>query len=276
MRFLDKLEKMVKKNNSLLCVGLDSDINKIPKQFQNEDSADQFLFNKNIIDKTFDLVCSYKLNIAFYLAIGLTGLENLKLTIDYLKKNYPEIPIIIDAKIGDIGNTNKGYIQFIFDFLKADAVTVNPYLGAEAIGSFLERKDKGVIVLCRTSNPGAGEFQDIKIKIKGENSKLYQYVAGQVIHKWNENKNCLLVIGATYPKELKEVREMVGGDIWFLVPGIGVQGGDLEAVIKAGLNKKRSGLIINASRSIIFSDNPRRAAVLLKEEINRYRYLFSS
>ena len=126
MRFLEKLEQIVDKNNSLVCVGLDSDINKIPKQAWDDENTGQFLFNKNIIDTTFDLVCSYKLNIAFYQAIGLSGLKNLKLTIDYLKKNFPEVPIIIDAKIGHIRNTNKGYVQFIFDYLWANPTIVNP------------------------------------------------------------------------------------------------------------------------------------------------------
>lgn len=303
MGFLEKLEKIVDKNDSLVCVGLDSDITKIPKPSESEGrqvlddrNIGQFLFNKNIIDGTFDLVCSYKLNIAFYQAIGLSGLKSLKLTIDYLKKNYPEIPVIIDAKIGDIGNTNKKYGQFIFDYLKADAVTVNPYLGEEAIGPFLERKDKGIIILCRTSNPGAKEFQNLPVMVhqahhdkktsfqdhhnydshfvtpsltKSDKIPLYQYVAYQVAYKWNKNKNCLLVVGATFPQELAEVRKIVGEDIWFLVPGIGAQGGDLKAVLKAGLNKKGGGLIINSSRYIIFAKNPREQVVKLRNEINK-------
>ncbi|MFN4212665.1 MAG: orotidine-5'-phosphate decarboxylase, partial [Microgenomates group bacterium] len=166
MRFLEKLEKIVDKNNSLVCVGLDSNIDEIPKQVRDGRNIDQFLFNKNIIDATFDLVCSYKLNIAFYQAIGLKGLKSLKLTIDYLKKNYQEIPVIVDGKIGDISNTNKEYAQFIFDYLKADAATVNPYLGEEAIGPFLQRVDKGIIILCRTSNPGAKEFQNLPVVVR--------------------------------------------------------------------------------------------------------------
>lgn len=269
MNFLKKIETISKKNNSLLCVGLDSDVEKI--------SINQFLFNKKIIEATADLVCSYKLNIAFYSATGLKGLKDLKLTINYLKRKYPEIPIIIDGKIGDIGNTNKGYVRFIFDILQADAVTVNPYLGSEAIGPFLERKDKGIIVLCRTSNLGAGEFQDLELKIKNlplkinKIKKIYQYIAYQVANNWNKNNNCLLVVGATYPKELKEVRKIVGENFWFLVPGVGAQGGDVKAVLQNGLNKSKSGLIINSSRAIIFAKNPREEAIKLRNIINKHK-----
>ena len=261
MIFQEKLERIVKKNNSLVCVGLDSDVEKIPVK------KSQFSFNKAIIYATVDLVCSYKLNIAFYESIGLKGILQLKFTTKYLRSKYPGIPIIIDAKRGDIGNTNRGYVQFIFDILEADAITVSPYLGYEAMGPFLERKDKGIIILCRTSNSGAGEFQDLEVN----GQPLYKVVAKNVAKKWNKNNNCLLVVVATYPEELREVRRIVGQDMWFLVPGIGAQGGDLEATLKAGLNKKRKGLIINSSRGIIFSESPREEAEKLKKQINKYR-----
>ncbi|MGB9883669.1 MAG: orotidine-5'-phosphate decarboxylase [Microgenomates group bacterium] len=250
--FFNKLQKIVEKNQSLICVGLDSDIEKIPAKF-----SDQYSFNKDIIDNTFDLVCSYKLNTAFYEAIGYKGILSLKKTCDYLKEKYPEIPIIIDAKRGDIGNTNNGYLKFVFDYLGADAVTVNPYLGSEALEPFLSKKDKGIIVLCKTSNQGAFEFQDLKVKDKKGDWYLYEYVAYQVAKKWNKNKNCLLVVGATYPKELKKVREIVGDKMWILVPGVGAQGGDIKQVLQAGLNKKGQGLIINVSRNVIFDKDPR-------------------
>jgi len=270
INFIKKLKNIVKKNNSLLCVGLDTDTDKISKKFN-----DQFEFNKYIIDTTFDLVCSYKLNTAFYEAIGYKGILALKKTCDYLRKKYPEIPIIIDAKRGDIGNTNFGYLRFIFDYLFADAVTVNPYLGEEALAPFLAQKDKGVIVLCKTSNSGAGEFQDLVLSSKYQGLsingkiKLYQYVAYQVVKKWNKNKNCLLVVGATYPKELKEVRKIVGEDFWILVPGVGAQGGDLKETLKVGLSSKKEGLIINLSRAIIFSSNPRKEAEKWYMEMKR-------
>ena len=258
MTFQDKLNKIIKKNNSLVCVGLDSDV-----------ETDQFLFNKAVINSTFDLVCSYKLNIAFYEAIGLKGIKALKKTCDYLKSKFPEIPVIIDAKRGDIGNTNKGYAKFVFDYLKGDAITVNPYLGGEAIRPFLDYKDRRIIILCRTSNPGAGEFQDPKVK----GAPLYKIVAKNVAKKWNKNKNCLLVVGATYPDELRRVRKITGPDMTFLVPGIGAQGGDLKATLEAGLNKKKSGLIINSSRGIIFAKNPRLEAKKLRDSINNFRNL---
>ena len=249
MTFQEKLDKIVKKNKSLVCVGLDQNL---------------FSFNRTIIEATHDLVCSYKLNTAFYEAIGHEGINALKDTCDYLVEKYPEIPIIIDAKRADIGNTNKGYVQFVFTYLGADAITVHPYLGEEAIRPFLDCKDKGVIVLCRTSNSGAGEFQDLKVSGKS----LYKIVAENVSNKWNINKNCMLVVGATYPAELKEVRKIVG-DMTLLVPGIGAQGGDLEATLKAGLNSKKQGLIINSSRGIIFAKNPRDEAMKLRNSINK-------
>lgn len=261
MKFIEKLEKAIKKNDSLVCVGLDTDVNKIGR------GKSQFLFNKEIIKATNDLVCSYKLNTAFYESIGYKGIEDLKKTCDYLKANYPEIPVIIDAKRADIGNTNEGYVQFVFTYLNGDAVTIHPYLGEEAIRPFLNRLDKGTIILCRTSNPGAGEFQDLEVK----GTPLYKIVAKRVATKWNTNGNCLLVVGATYPKELREVRRIVGQEMYFLVPGIGAQGGDIQATMKAGLNKKKTGLIINSSRGIIFADNPREEAHKLKKEINSYR-----
>ena len=199
----------------------------------------------------------------------------LKKTCDYLRKKYPEIPIIIDAKRADIVNTNLGYVRLIFEYLKADAVTVNPYLGEEALAPFLAQKDKGIIVLCKTSNSGADEFQDLVLSskyqvlsIKG-GIKLYQYIAYQVAKKWNKNKNCLLVVGATYPSELKEVRKIVGDDFWILVPGVGAQGGDLQETLKAGLNSKKQGLIINLSRAIIFSKNPREETKKWRREIGK-------
>ncbi len=274
MIFDEKLEKIVKKNNSLVCVGLDSDINKIPA-FIRDGKHPQSTFNKAIINATHDLVCAYKPNSAFYEQRGHVGIEALKMTCDYLKENHPETIIIIDAKRADIGSTNKGYVKFIFDYLGADAVTLHPYLGKEALSAFLDRKDKGCIILCRTSNPGAGEFQDLILAKEGK--QLYQIVAENVVRNWNTNNNCMLVVGATYPKELKEVRK-IAGDMTFLVPGIGTQGGDVEKTVKAGLNSKNAGMIINSSRGIIFASNgkdfaekARGETKKLKDLINQYR-----
>jgi len=247
MNFLQKLEKAISKNNSLLSVGLDNS---------------SFEFNKKIIDQTYDLVCAYKPNSAFYEANGAEGIEQLKKTFIYIQKKYPNIPIIFDAKRADIGNTNEGYVKFAFDYLNADAITLHPYLGKEALQPFLDQKEKGCFILCKTSNAGAGEFQDI--------DNLYLTIAKNVSKSWNYNNNCGLVVGATYPKDLTRIRKIVG-NMPILVPGIGFQGGDLEKTLKAGLTKEKSGLIINSSRGIIFAENPREEALKLRNEINKYR-----
>lgn len=265
MRFQEKLNRIAKKNNSLLCVGLDPQIDKIPSHLKIE-KYPLFAFNKSIIDATHDFVCAYKPNSAFYEALGSSGILQLKLTIDYIRTKYPDTITILDAKRADIGNTNNGYTKFVFEYLQMDAVTLHPYLGKEAIQPFLNYKDKGLIILCRTSNPGAGEFQDLKVN--GE--PLYRYVAMQVKNKWNTNKNCLLVVGATYPEEMQEIRKVVG-DMTFLVPGIGAQGGNVEKTVRAGLNSKSAGMIINSSSGIIFAKDPRREAMKLRDEINRFR-----
>lgn len=266
MTFLHKLKKIVKKNNSLVCVGLDTNIEKIPKKFLYK-KFPLFEFNKAIIDQTSDLVCSYKPNNTFYEALGTHGIEQLKMTMDYLKNSYPEVVTIIDAKRADIGTSNEGYVKFMFDYLEADSITLHPYFGGEALEPFLKRRDKACIILCRTSNPGAGEFQDLK----NNGKPLYEIVAQKVLKNWNKNNNCLLVIGATYPHELKEIREITGDNMWFLIPGIGAQGGDIEQTVKNGQDSKGLGIIISASRSIIFANNPRQAALTLKNEINKYR-----
>lgn len=251
MTFLQKLEKAVKKNNSLLCVGLDNG---------------DFKFNKKIIDQTRDLVCAYKPNIAFYASHGNKGLNELGKTINYIHDRYTGIPVILDAKRGDIGNTANEYAKEVFEIFNVDAVTVNPYLGFDAIEPFLEYKDKGIIILCRTSNPGASDFQDLLIN----KQPLYIQVAKKVL-EWNKKyRNCLLVVGATWPEQLKQVRKLAP-KMTFLVPGIGAQGGDLEKSLKAGLRIDKSGLIINSSRGIIQASNPRQATLTLRDAINKYR-----
>lgn len=224
------------------------------------DQAD-FESNQLVVDKTFDLVLAYKLNAAFYKE------EQLYKTINYIKDNHPDIAIILDAKRGDIGNTNEAYVKEIFDNLGVDAVTVHPYLGKESLQPFLDRTDKGIIVLVKTSNPGAGEFQDLDVypERSRRGKPLYQVVAEHVT-SWNTNGNLAVVVGATYPKELKIVREIVG-DMPILIPGIGAQGGDLEGTLKNGLNSKKQGLIISSSRGIIFAPDPREATLNLHQEI---------
>lgn len=272
MNFQQKLTDLTEKNNSLVCIGLDSDIENLPEKFQRLENA-QSEFNKLIINATNDLVCCYKANSAFYESRGATGINDLKLTCDYIRGIYPKIPIILDAKRADIGNTNKGYVKFAYEYLGVDAITLNPFLGQEAIMPFIEMADKGAIILCKTSNEGSNEFQNLAI----DGKKLYQIIAEKVSNEWNTRGNCSLVVGATYPDELKVVREIVG-DMTILVPGIGTQGGDVEKTIKAGLNSKNSGLIINSSRGIIFAssgddfaEKAREAAEKLKNEINSYR-----
>jgi orotidine-5'-phosphate decarboxylase len=266
VNFTQKLDKAIERNNSLLCVGLDPVLEKIPTSISNTANL-YFQFNKTIIDAVADQVCAFKPNSAFYEWVGASGIEQLKETCDYINENYPHIPIILDAKRGDIGDTNLGYVSYAYDYLGADAITLHPYMGKSSLQPFLDRADKGAIILCQTSNSGAHEFQSLKVG----DEKLNHVVAKNVANKWNENKNCLLVVGATFPEEMKEIREIAGNKTTFLVPGIGAQGGDLEATLKAGLNTDKKGLVISASRSIIYSDDPRKSATALKEDINKYR-----
>ena len=266
MDFITKLASRVAKSNSLLCVGLDPVISKLPEQFKNHEKP-LFAFNKSIVDKTHEYACAFKPNSAFYEGQGSNGVNQLKLTTEYIKETYPDIPVLLDAKRADIGNTNNGYVEYAYDYLGVDGITLHPYLGKEALEPFLERKDKGAIILCKTSNNGAGEFQDLIVRGK----PLYLQVAQNVSKTWNANNNCLLVIGATYPEELKKVREVVEDSMWFLIPGIGVQGGDIEKTVINGQNNKEMGMIISASRSIIFADSPKEEAERVKNKINTYR-----
>lgn len=231
------------------CVGLDSDYAKIPKCVQKFSVAGTIVaFNREIVEATKHYVCAYKPNVAFYEAYGSEGIEALRQTIVHIHQIAPDVPVILDAKRADIGNTNIGSVRFAFDFLQADAITVNPYLGAEALKPFLEEKDKGIIILCKTSNPGSGEFQDLLV----EGEPLYCRVARNVAEHWNRNQNCGLVVGATQPMELRLVRKLVG-DLPILIPGIGAQGGELERAVLAGMDSKKQGIIISSSRDVIFA-----------------------
>lgn len=272
MTYSQKTDANIKRNNSLLCIGLDPELTKLP-QFICQKEYPQFEFNKAIIDATHDLVAVYKPNSAFYESLGDNGVYQLKLTCDYIRQTYPTIPIILDAKRADIGNTNKGYTNFAYEYLQADAITLSPYLGSEALKPFLENPDKGNIILCKTSNTGGGEFQNLEVQGK----PLYQHIAEKVAYEWNTLGNCSLVVGATYPDELKTIRQIVG-DMTLLVPGIGAQGGDIEKTVTAGLNSQNTGLLINSSRGIIFAstgedfaERAREEAIKLRDEINTYR-----
>jgi len=270
MTFLSNIESASKKNNSLVCVGLDSDVNKIPSYLQKE-KYPLYAFNQAIINATADLVCSYKPQVAYYAAQRAE--DELEMTINYIHQNFPDIPVILDSKRGDIGATATMYAIEAFDRYKADAVTVNPYLGTDSLTPYLERQDKGVIILCRTSNPGANVFQNLKL----DGEALYEHVAKKAIEEGNTNKNVLLVVGATNPNELEEIRHLVG-DMTFLVPGIGAQGGSVKEAVSRGKNKDGAGMIINSSRGIIyagggenFDQAARRATIELRDEINQYR-----
>lgn len=270
MSFYQKLAIASSQNNSLICIGLDLDPERMPDHLRATKEG-CFDFNRQIIDATADLVCAYKPQIAYYAAYSMEA--QLLQTIDYLKDNYPHIPIILDAKRGDIDSTAKMYAREAFVRYQADAVTVNPYLGGDTLQPFFNYKEHGVFILCRTSNPGSGEFQTLSL----EGKTLFVRVAEKAAKEWNKNKNIGLVVGATYPQDLAVVREVVG-PMPLLIPGVGTQGGDIEAVMKNGLLPDKTGLVINASRSILyasqgtdFANAARMAAQKLKEAINRLR-----
>jgi orotidine-5'-phosphate decarboxylase len=262
----DKYQNRVAQANSLLCIGLDSDIRQIPRHYR-DDPFPQFAFNRVIIEETRDYVCAYKMNSALYEARGDRGMAELKMTVSYLQERHPNIVTICDAKRADIGSTNMGYVEAIYDWLGFDSVTLHPYLGKQALQPFLQRSDKYAIVVCRTANPGARELQDLQV----DGIPLWLHIADRVAQDWNSRGNCMLVVGAAEPGELRAVRERVG-DMPLFVPGVGAQAGSVQQVVEAGINTQRSGVIINAARSIIFSEEPWRAARKLRDEINQYRF----
>ncbi len=258
-----------------ICVGLDTVYEKIPDCIRTNDIRESiFNFNREIIDATYDLVHSYKPNSAFYEAHGPLGLQALGDTFDYINADVQNVLGICDVKRGDIGNTNSGYTRSNFDWLRADAITINPYLGSEANEPFLKYSQKGIIVLCRTSNEGADEIQELLL---ANGNKVYEQVALLVnSQKWNYNSNCLIVVGATSPQQLKRVRELVG-DMTILVPGVGKQGGTIYEVLANGLNSRRDGLIINSSRDVIyassgadFAEAARAKVIQMNAEIHQY------
>lgn len=265
MNATEKYMRRADMATSLLCIGLDSGLDRIPQRFQHEQHP-QFAFNRYIIDQTHPYTAAYKPNMAFYETRGAAGLHELQMTMDYLRSSYPDIFTICDAKRGDIGSTSAAYATAVFDTLAFDAITLHPYTGRDGLAPFLERADKACIVLCRTSNPGAGELQDLPV----DGRTLWETIAIRVSREWNNNGNCMLVVGATYPEELRRVRGLVG-DMTLLVPGVGAQGGDLQAAVEAGLNSAGQGLIINASRGVILADEPAAAARALRDDINRWR-----
>ena len=265
MNFIEKLTGISRKNRSLLCVGLDPDPKLMP------DKVSVFDFNKAIIDATADLVCAYKPNFAFYEAIGNEGLGALKRTVDYIPK---AIPVIADAKRGDIGNTAKAYAEAIFTYFNFDAATVSPYLGFDSLEPFIQYHDKGILILCRTSNPGAVDFQSLICELDNKKLPLFEIVALKA-SQWNKHGNIGLVVGATYPEELKLIRQN-HPDMPLLIPGIGAQGGDLATPVRYGVDAHGEKAIINSSRQILYASREktfaveaRRAALALREQINR-------
>jgi orotidine-5'-phosphate decarboxylase len=254
MNFIEKLAKTSRENKSLLCVGLDTDPALIPGKMT------VLEFNKAIIDATADLVCAYKPNIAFYEAMGLEGLEALKSTRDYIPA---DIPVIIDAKRGDIGNTAKAYARSLFDYFNFDAMTASPYLGLDSLQPFIDYKDKGVFILCRTSNPGAADFQSLLVETTSGSRKLFEIVAEKV-NEWNKHGNLGLVVGATYPHELKTIRKRYP-QMPLLIPGVGTQGGELSETVRFGADAKRERTVINSSRQILYAGKGKDFAIAARK-----------
>ncbi|HTY92562.1 MAG TPA: orotidine-5'-phosphate decarboxylase [Steroidobacteraceae bacterium] len=270
MSFLEQLTGAWARNDSLVCVGLDPELEKFPAQLAGQPSP-IFQFNRAIIDATADLVCAYKPQFAHYAACEAE--DQLERTIEYIHQNHPGIPVILDSKRGDVGNTATRYAIEAFERYGADAVTVNPYLGTDSLEPFLAYADRGVIVLCRTSNPGARDLQDLDCGGR----RLFEVIAQLATSRWNSRGNCALVVGATYPKELAQVRALTG-DMPFLVPGVGAQGGDVRSVVTNGQTAAGTGLIVSSSRAILYASSGRNwieaartATRALRDEINRYR-----
>ncbi len=305
--FYSRLDNQWGKGN-FVCVGLDSEAIKIPDAgaFGRGEIPSDFIldFNKRIIRQTAHVAGAYKPNAAFYESRGPSGWSLLRDTFAYIENEFPDIIKIFDAKRADIGNTNRGYVEAAFNYLKADAITINPFFGQEALEPFLKMGDKGIIVLCKTSNQGGGEFQDRLSLVPWEELSdltkdfsfdeiiargfyegvdhwrdfrdlgvlmpLSHLIALRVSRKWNYNGNCALVVGAPYPEYITKIR-FLAPELPLLIPGIGAQGGDVEKTVKAADNKKGDGFLVNSAREIIFNEDPRKAAENLSKLINQFR-----
>ena len=272
--FFDRLRARDAQLHSLLCVGLDPEPDRLPAPLRGADPATGIVdFVRRVVDATLDVVAAFKPNLAFYEALGPRGLDALL----EIRRHIPrEVPVIGDAKRGDIDNTMRRYATALFDVYDFDAVTASPYLGRDAIAPFASRAERGVYLLCRTSNAGSGEIADLSVETGASRRPLYLTIASHV-RTWNSSQSLGLVVGATYPEELARVRE-VTPDLPILLPGVGAQGGLLEASVKAGIDRDRGGLLVNASRQVLFASDgddfpeaARRAAQTLRERINRAR-----
>jgi orotidine-5'-phosphate decarboxylase len=264
--FAEKLARASHQNRSLLCVGLDPDPALLPA------GTGVYEFNRAIIEATADVVCAYKPNIAFYEALGTAGLDALKKTREFVPA---DVPVIVDAKRGDIGNTARAYARALFEYFGFDAVTASPYLGFDSLEPFVEHRDRGVFVLCRTSNAGATDFQSLPCRTESGERMLFEVVAEKV-DRWNRYGNLGLVVGATYPEELKLIRRRYA-DILLLVPGVGVQGGELSKAVSYGADAGRQRTVINSSRQIIYASKgpdfaaaARAAALEMRDRMNEY------
>jgi orotidine-5'-phosphate decarboxylase len=259
MSALNNLQKIQQKNRTLICLGLDLDPKKMPSEFAGSIKG-MFDFAHRIIDATSDLVCAYKPNLAFYEALGAEGLSLLKLIRDRIPE---EVPVIMDGKRGDIGNTAQYYAESLFDKLRADWVTLSPYMGFDSLRPFLEYKEKGAFILCLTSNAGSKDFQLLDVGGK----PLYTVVAERV-NSWNKEQNCGLVVGATHPDQLREIRE-IAGEMPLLIPGVGAQGGSLEEAATLGTNGFQKPAVINVSRSVLYASADKDFAQRARQELER-------
>ncbi|MFW6175064.1 MAG: orotidine-5'-phosphate decarboxylase [Chloroflexota bacterium] len=266
--WVDKLEASSVANDTLLCVGLDPDPSRMP-------ITDVAAFNREIVDATREFVCAYKPQLAFYEALGIPGMRALEETIAHIRAKAPHALIIGDAKRGDIGSTASAYARAMFDVWGFDVVTVHPYMGRDSVEPFLERPDRGALVVCRTSNPGAPELQDLPVQ--GGKHLLYEAVA-EAVERWNARGNAGIVVGATYPEELESLRRAHPG-LPILIPGVGAQGGDVARATRAGVNGQGRGVLLNSSRGVLyastdpesFAEAAGRAARELRDEINAAR-----
>ena len=271
MGFTEKLRTRWDTSNSLVCVGLDPDPARFPEAFIDDEDA-LFSFCRDIVDATAGFACAFKPQIAYFAAHN-GGEAQLQRLVAHINGSFPDIPVILDAKRGDIGSTAEQYAIEAFERFGADAVTLNPYMGRDSAAPFLQYNDRGCVFLCHTSNPGARDFQELLV----DGEPLYQRIARTIANEWNADGNCALVVGATFPEELKVIRGIVG-DMPLLIPGIGAQGGDVEATVRNGRTADGTGLVINSSRGILYASGgadyaeaAAQAAEALRDQINRFR-----